>query len=36
MARDTYAEYKDKFIAPVTVTQVGAWVVVKDKDGKTP
>jgi hypothetical protein len=36
MARDTYAEYKDRFIAPVTVAKVGAaWVVVKDKNGKT-
>lgn len=34
-ARDTYAEYKDKFIAAVTVTQAGHWVVVKDKNGKT-
>jgi hypothetical protein len=28
-------EYKDMFIAPVTVIKVGAWVEVKDKKGKT-
>ena len=35
MSKDTYAEYKDKFIAPVTVTKAGHWVVVKDNNGKT-
>lgn len=33
MPRDTYAEYRDRFIAAVTVTAVGSWVTVKDKKG---
>lgn len=33
MARDTFTEYKDHFLAAVTVTAVGSWVEVKDKKG---
>jgi len=33
MRRDTYVDYKDIFIADVTVTAVGDMVEVKDKKG---